>query len=68
MPSHQTPAQQGCTVFFTGLSGAGKSTVALLLNQTLLERGRRVTLLDGDDVRRHLSSVLSFSKADRDLV
>jgi sulfate adenylyltransferase len=60
--------RQGFTVFFTGLSGAGKSTIARALTVRLMEMdGRRVTLLDGDIVRRHLSSELGFSKAHRDL-
>ena len=60
--------KQGFTVFFTGLSGAGKSTIANALLTTLLEDGHRsVTLLDGDLVRQHLSSELGFSKAHRDL-
>ena len=63
-PKHR----QGFTVFFTGLSGSGKSTVANALMIKLLEDGSRpVTLLDGDVVRKHLSSELSFSKKDRDL-
>lgn len=62
------PARQGFTVFFTGLSGAGKSTVANVLLTLLLERGGRpVTLLDGDIVRQNLSSELGFSKEHRDL-
>ena len=61
-------ATRGFTVFFTGLSGAGKSTVANVLLTRLLERGGRpVTLLDGDIVRRNLSSELGFSKAHRDI-
>ena len=61
-------ASQGFTVFFTGLSGSGKSTIANILLVKLLEKGgRRVTLLDGDLVRRHLSSGLGFSKEHRDL-
>jgi sulfate adenylyltransferase len=60
--------RQGITLFFTGLSGAGKSTVANVLLAKFLELGQRpVTLLDGDIVRRNLSSNLGFSKADRDL-
>ena len=51
---------------FTGLSGAGKSTIAARLVELLLEAGRTVTLLDGDDVRGHLSAGLGFSRADRD--
>ena len=59
---------QGFTVFFTGLSGAGKSTLARALAARLMEMGgRSVTLLDGDIVRRHLSSELGFSKAHRDI-
>ncbi|MHB1213876.1 MAG: adenylyl-sulfate kinase [Thiobacillus sp.] len=60
--------RQGFTVFFTGLSGSGKSTLARALTARLMEMGgRRVTLLDGDIVRRHLSSELGFSKAHRDI-
>jgi sulfate adenylyltransferase len=60
--------KQGFTVFFTGLSGSGKSTIANALMVKLLEDGcRPVTLLDGDVVRKHLSSELSFSKEHRDL-
>ena len=59
---------RGITVFFTGLSGSGKSTVARGLADALVERGgRTVTLLDGDVVRRMLSAGLTFSRADRDL-
>jgi sulfate adenylyltransferase len=62
------PERSGFTVFFTGLSGSGKSTVAKALAARLLEIGpRRVTLLDGDVVRRHLSSELTFSAEHRDL-
>jgi sulfate adenylyltransferase len=60
--------RQGVTVFFTGLSGSGKSTIANVLLVKLLEiGGRAVTLLDGDMVRKHLSSELGFSKEHRDL-
>ncbi len=60
--------QQGFTVFFTGLSGAGKSTLANALMIRLLEEGNRpVTLLDGDIVRKHLSSELGFSREHREL-
>ena len=59
--------QQGCTVWFTGLSGAGKTTVAHRLEQALQERGLRVEVLDGDVVRTHLSKGLGFSKEDRDI-
>lgn len=58
--------RQGVCIWFTGLSGAGKSTTAEVLTVMLLEHGRQVTLLDGDVVRSHLSSGLGFSKADRD--
>jgi len=65
--SHPQRARQGVTVLFTGLPGAGKSTIANILAAKLQERGGRVvTLLDGDVVRKHLSSDLGFSKADRD--
>jgi len=60
--------KQGLTVFFTGLSGSGKSTVANALVAKLLELGDRpVTLLDGDIVRKNLSSELGFSKEHRDI-
>jgi sulfate adenylyltransferase len=60
-------ARGGFTVFFTGLSGAGKSTLANLLTTRLVDRGRPdVTLLDGDAVRKSLSSELGFSKEHRD--
>ncbi len=61
-------SRQGFTVFFTGLSGAGKSTIARALAVKLMEMGgRRVTLLDGDIVRKHLSSELGFSREHRDI-
>src|SRR5204863_4358881 len=60
--------KQGLTVFFTGLSGAGKSTIANVLMIKFLEMGGRpVTLLDGDLVRKHLSSELGFSKEHGDI-
>ncbi len=66
--SYPPRRRQGFTVFFTGLSGAGKSTVANVLRVKLLEMGGRpVTLLDGDVVRKHLSSELGFSKEHRDI-
>jgi sulfate adenylyltransferase len=61
-------AKQGFTVFFTGFSGSGKSTIANALMVKLMELGGRpVTLLDGDVVRKHLSSELGFSKEHRDI-
>lgn len=66
--THPPRYRQGFTVFFTGLSGAGKSTIAkALLARFLAEGGRPVTLLDGDIVRKNLSSELGFSKEHRDL-
>ncbi|MFC3994840.1 adenylyl-sulfate kinase [Nocardiopsis sediminis] len=59
--------RRGLTVFFTGLSGSGKSTVARGVSEAVRRSGRTVTLLDGDVVRRMLSSGLTFSRADRDL-
>ena len=61
-PKHK----QGVCIWFTGLSGSGKSTTAEILTSLLLERGRQVTLLDGDVVRTHLSKGLGFSPEDRD--
>lgn len=66
--SYPAKDKQGFTLFFTGLSGSGKSTIANALMVKLLEDGRRpVSLLDGDIVRKHLSSELTFSKEHRDL-
>lgn len=66
--SYPPRRQQGFTVFFTGLSGSGKSTLANILQTKLLERDeRQVTLLDGDIVRKNLSSELGFSKEHRDI-
>ena len=61
-PKHQ----QGFCLWLTGLSGAGKSTIAEVLANLLMERGIPVTMLDGDVVRTHLSKGLGFSKEDRD--
>jgi len=66
--AYPPPQRQGFTVFLTGLSGAGKSTIAQVLYSKFLEIGDRpVTLLDGDIVRRNLSSELTFSKEHRDI-
>ena len=56
----------GFTVWFTGLSGAGKSTISALVEHELRKRGSKVEVLDGDVVRTHLSKGLGFSKEDRD--
>jgi sulfate adenylyltransferase len=56
----------GCSVWLTGFSSAGKSTIAQLLATRLEARGRTVTVLDGDVVRTHLSRGLGFSKEERD--
>lgn len=58
--------EEGFTLWFTGLSGAGKSTLAELVEARLHQMGRRVELLDGDEIRKNLSQGLGFSKADRD--
>ena len=66
--THPPRSKQGFTVFFTGFSGSGKSTIANALMVKLMEMGGRpVTLLDGDIVRKNLSSELGFSKEHRDL-
>jgi sulfate adenylyltransferase len=66
--THPPRVEQGFTVFFTGLSGSGKSTIANALLVKLLEMGGRpITLLDGDIVRKNLSSELGFSREHRDL-
>jgi adenylyl-sulfate kinase len=62
----RTMANVGFTIWFTGLSGAGKSTLAEIIEQRLRERGHNVEVLDGDEVRTHLSKGLGFSKEDRD--
>ena len=59
--------RQGICLWFTGLSGAGKSTTADVLTALLMEHGRQITVLDGDVVRTHLSKGLGFSKEDRDV-
>ena len=57
----------GFCLWFTGLSGAGKSTIANIVVAKLVARGHKVELLDGDEVREHLSKGLTFSKEDRDI-
>jgi adenylylsulfate kinase len=57
---------RGFTVWFTGLSGAGKTTVSRIVAQMLRDRGKKVEILDGDVVRMNLSKGLGFSKEDRD--
>ncbi len=58
--------QKGFTLWFTGLSGAGKTTISRIVREELLRRGRNVEVLDGDEVRENLSKGLGFSKEDRD--
>lgn len=60
------PASTGATLWFTGLSGAGKSTIATALARLLAARGRAVEILDGDELRENLSPRLGFSREDRD--
>jgi len=64
--AHPPRYRQGVCIWFTGLSGSGKSTTAEVLTVLLLEHGRQVTVLDGDVVRTHLSKGLGFSREDRD--
>ena len=65
--AHPPRHRQGFCIWFTGLSASGKSTTAEILTVMLLERGRQVTVLDGDIVRTHLSKGLGFSREDRDV-
>jgi adenylyl-sulfate kinase len=58
--------RRGFTLWFTGMSGAGKTTISTLLERWLREYGARVERLDGDEVRRHLSRGLGFNREDRD--
>jgi bifunctional enzyme CysN/CysC len=62
----QALGTSGATIWMTGLSGSGKSTIARALAEDLADRGRRVTLLDGDEVRQHLSAELGFDAASRE--
>ena len=66
LEAHPPRFKQGFCIWFTGLSGAGKSTIAKRLTNMLAEYGRNPTVLDGDVVRTHLSKGLGFSKEDRD--
>ncbi|MGB3494097.1 MAG: adenylyl-sulfate kinase [Elainellaceae cyanobacterium] len=61
-----TNSQRGVTVWFTGLSGAGKTTIRMALEQKLRSRGLKLEVLDGDIVRQNLTKGLGFSKEDRD--
>lgn len=61
----QATGQKGCVIWFTGLSGSGKSTVAVRVEQRLLERGKIAFALDGDNIRYGLNRDLGFSPADR---
>jgi sulfate adenylyltransferase len=65
--AHPPRHRQGFCLWFTGLSGSGKSTTADILTIMLLERGRQVTVLDGDVIRTHLSKGLGFGKEDREI-
>jgi adenylylsulfate kinase len=65
VPLH--PARSGATLWFTGLPSAGKSTIAHALAEELHDAGERVQVLDGDEVRPHLSAGLGFSREDRDI-
>jgi adenylylsulfate kinase len=62
----QTNRDRGCVIWFTGLSGSGKTTIAHLVEDRLMEAGVPVEILDGDVVRENLSKGLGFSKEDRD--
>lgn len=61
----QILGQKGCVLWFTGLSGSGKSTVACTLEHALAAEGRLTALLDGDNIRHGLNSNVGFSAADR---
>ena len=64
--SEQSTEHEGFTVWFTGLSGSGKSTIAEMLYHEFQARGLKTEILDGDEVRKNLSKGLGFSKEDRD--
>jgi adenylylsulfate kinase len=57
--------QKGCLIWFTGLSGSGKSTIAYTVEHELMKRGRLCYVLDGDNIRHGLNKNLGFSAADR---
>jgi adenylylsulfate kinase len=63
---HQLLKQKGCTIWFTGLSGSGKSTIAFTLEHALVQRGRLAYVLDGDNIRHGLNKNLGFSAQDRE--
>jgi len=62
----QVEQDRGCVIWFTGLSGSGKTTIARILEAELANRNERLEVLDGDVVRENLSKGLGFSKEDRD--
>ncbi|MCS6978426.1 MAG: adenylyl-sulfate kinase [Gemmatales bacterium] len=62
----QLLGQKGCTIWFTGLSGSGKSTIAYTLEHALVQRGRLAYVLDGDNIRHGLNKNLGFSAEDRE--
>jgi adenylyl-sulfate kinase len=64
--AHNGATAEGVTIWLTGLSGAGKSTLARALAEALRVRGRRIEVLDGDEVRQHLSHGLGYTREDRD--
>ncbi len=62
---HKNLGQQGATVWLTGLSGSGKSTIAMALEQVLMQQGKHAYVLDGDNIRHGLNKNLGFSAEDR---
>src|ERR671918_326112 len=66
MSLKQTNRERGCVIWFTGLSGSGKTTIAHMVEDKLLQAGVPVEILDGDVARENLSKGLGFSKEDRD--
>jgi adenylylsulfate kinase len=63
----QANRERGCVIWFTGLSGSGKTTIAQIVEHKLLDAGVPIEILDGDVVRENLSKGLGFSKEDRDI-